>query len=174
VGEELEAKATVTLAKWFEGHYGSWCLIKMRTDDGHVLVWRYSGREDYEEGSRHLVRAKVKAHEEYKGAKQTVIQRATLTDPEVIYVKLTKAQAKLVDAQDIDSWFETRNGHRPTVMGLAGDLLCIPVEDVEAARGLVRFLREQGRVGKGAVKKIEAAWDAEEMGGLEPATSEAA
>jgi hypothetical protein len=58
----------------WETDYGVTFLHKFTDTDGNVLVWR-TGAHRLDQGSSYSGKATVKAHDEYKGIKQTVITR---------------------------------------------------------------------------------------------------
>lgn len=58
------------------GDYGTRELVLVRTDDGGLLKWIASSVTEFKKGDRVTGKATVKAHAEYRGDKQTVIQRA--------------------------------------------------------------------------------------------------
>jgi len=82
---------TLVFSKIFEGDYGSKTLLKFKDENGNIFVWWASGeREGFEDekGERHggqYVRgetydlvATVKKHDEWKGIKQTVVNRGAI------------------------------------------------------------------------------------------------
>ncbi len=97
VGRELERKAsrnsvhvgvvkarqsftlTVTGVKTFDGDYGVRSLVTFVDVAGNQLKW-WTSETDLEPGKTYTGKATVKAHEEYKGVKQTLLTRATLTE----------------------------------------------------------------------------------------------
>ena len=79
--QRLEITGTVTFTREFEGYtYDSIkTLVKITTDDGDLVTWWCSGRAP-EQGQRVTGKATVKEHEDYKGTKQTVVQRFSWTE----------------------------------------------------------------------------------------------
>lgn len=73
VREEFE----VTLKQHFSGvsAYGEYHKYIFHDARGNVLLWKASSSYDLEEGKRYKIRGTVKAHTEYKGIKQTEINR---------------------------------------------------------------------------------------------------
>lgn len=65
----------------WESQYGVTYLHKFTDADGNVIVWR-TGTYFLEPGMTYEGKATVKAHDEYKGIKQTVITRFTWTELE--------------------------------------------------------------------------------------------
>lgn len=64
-----------------EGDYGVTTLHRFLTPDGSLAVWFASGgRAIAQEGEKVLVKATVKRHVEYKGAKQTILSRVDRVD----------------------------------------------------------------------------------------------
>jgi len=164
VGERITFKATITMVKYFENEWGTKTMIKFLTSEGNTLVWWYSGDDDYEQGESYKVTGTVKKHDEYRGTNTTTVARCACSPVDVTYVKLTKKQAELVATRVEATWGYGET--RPETMWMTDNLLCIPTSAVASALELVEWLSNQGRVGKGAVKKIEKEWDAEELGQL--------
>jgi len=83
---------SLTLTGWhiMESYYGIIKLYFFEDNDGNQLVWKASGRlvkrdshGDYikvNRGDQFILKATVKSHTEYKGAKQTVLTRAVQQD----------------------------------------------------------------------------------------------
>ena len=73
VGERMDIEATVMNVHEYEGNYGTTFITKLRDDQGNVYTW--FGSYELERGA--VVKAKwtIKNHEEYKGTKQTVLNR---------------------------------------------------------------------------------------------------
>ena len=75
---KLREEFDLTLKHYFSGEssYGVYHKYVFHDDRGNVLVWKASNpSHDLEEGKRYKVRGTVKAHTEYKGIKQTEINR---------------------------------------------------------------------------------------------------
>jgi hypothetical protein len=63
---------------WNSEFHGPASLFKMRTPEGHLVIWRtYNVSEDNDmiEGKRYVIAATVKRHGEYNGDKQTEMSR---------------------------------------------------------------------------------------------------
>jgi len=69
---------TVVAAIPQETQYGFSTILKFEDAAGNVLTWFASGNPGFENGKKVSVKATVKAQEEYRGVKQTVITRAKL------------------------------------------------------------------------------------------------
>lgn len=79
---EVFGPLTVVYMNWFDGQFGVTTLIKYEDEAGNVFCWFASGRkDDIEVGDVMTVKATVKKHEEYKGRKQTIINRAVIMEP---------------------------------------------------------------------------------------------
>lgn len=69
-------KLTVVAMRSFESDYGVRTLVRFETEAGSVVCWWASGDPDWlNEGDVVDVTATVKEHGEYKGMKQTIVQR---------------------------------------------------------------------------------------------------
>lgn len=63
-----------------ESQWGATTLQKFVDEEGHVFVWFASGAHDLEPGETGKVKATVKAHKEFRGQKETQINRVKLTE----------------------------------------------------------------------------------------------
>lgn len=84
--KRMDFTLTVTNIRQFEGYYGMTNLYEMADEDGNCIVW-FTGSiiECYDEesdewlvaevGDKVSMRATVKEHKEYRGIKQTVVNR---------------------------------------------------------------------------------------------------
>jgi hypothetical protein len=76
---EVFGPLTLVYENWFEGRFGVTTLLKFEDEAGNVLCWFASGHKDeFEKGDVVTLKATVKKHEEYKGRKQTIINRAVV------------------------------------------------------------------------------------------------
>lgn len=85
IKQRLELEGNVEKIIWLSPIQVAWntfqqqCMIVIVVDDSHRVV--YFGSSNFaEEGQRIKFKATVKNHEEYKGVKQTVIQRPALIE----------------------------------------------------------------------------------------------
>lgn len=69
----------------FDGHFGLKVLHKFSDANGNQLIW-WTGDWFGEAGQEFEVKATVKAHEEYNGAKQTVLSRVKDMNPVPVVV----------------------------------------------------------------------------------------
>lgn len=58
-----------------EGYYGTTWIHRFEDNEGNSLVWFSSKDVDFRVGNEYTVKATVKKHDEYKGRKQTLINR---------------------------------------------------------------------------------------------------
>lgn len=77
VGKKLKAVAKLEHSYGYRNAYGLSYIHKFTDAGGNVLVW--STATTLELGSTYTIEAAIKAHEEYRGVKQTVITRAKLS-----------------------------------------------------------------------------------------------
>ena len=77
VGQRLEITVRVLTTREMPGDFGTTTLVKMRATTGELLTW-YSSNGGLEIGKEYKLRATVKRHGEYKGAKETVVSRCTV------------------------------------------------------------------------------------------------
>jgi hypothetical protein len=79
VGGRVDLTAKVISRRSFDGKHGTVYLYRFLTENGDVVKWFASGRqENAGSGSEVHIRGTVKKHEEYKGIQQTVLTRCTL------------------------------------------------------------------------------------------------
>jgi hypothetical protein len=73
---------TLDFVAGFETSFGYTTILKFRTVDGATVVWKASDssvtRSDV--GKRYALAGTIKAHDEYKGVKQTVLTRCSATE----------------------------------------------------------------------------------------------
>ena len=97
VGDKFELTLTFDKSFGFEGAYGFTYIHLFHDDEGHQFKWSssngtykveydktadFGGVEhcEFEVGHKYLMKGTVKAHNEYKGVKQTVITRCKVLD----------------------------------------------------------------------------------------------
>jgi len=80
VGQRLEGLALelVQQPRFIESDWGVSTLLVFADEAGSVFKWFASGSHDYAVGTHFTGKATVKKHEEYNGAKSTVVTRAKL------------------------------------------------------------------------------------------------
>jgi hypothetical protein len=82
VGKEKErlvlSLELVQQPRFIDGDFGVKTLLVFADEAGNVFKWWATGSHDYAVGSKWAGKATVKKHEEYNGAKSTVITRASL------------------------------------------------------------------------------------------------
>lgn len=80
VGElKKRMELTVTIVKVFntETQYGTMKIMKMVDESGNELTW-FSSAGELQVGKKYVVKATPTKHEEYKGVKQTVVNRVAV------------------------------------------------------------------------------------------------
>lgn len=78
IGRREEFTVTVTRVHHFEGQYGTTHYISMVDPNGNNLLWKASVCPWWaEEGSTLRIKGTVKAHDEFRGTAQTLINRVT-------------------------------------------------------------------------------------------------
>jgi hypothetical protein len=70
--------ATFISSRWIESYYGSSELIKLRLEGGEMVTWFTSSEPNFEDGKTYNIDLTVKKHDEYKGAKQTLVTRVKI------------------------------------------------------------------------------------------------
>lgn len=97
VGDKFELTLTFDKSFGFEGAYGFTYIHLFHDDENHVFAWSSSNGNykveyaknvtwggieyvEYEVGHKYLMKGTVKAHNEYKNVKQTVITRCKVLD----------------------------------------------------------------------------------------------
>lgn len=79
VGKKLKVTAECVGIWSFSSFYGVTNIIKFRTAEGDVVVWK-TGSAAIDEGKTYEIEGKVKEHGEFRDEKQTVIARAKYTE----------------------------------------------------------------------------------------------
>ena len=127
VGAKFERELMFEKIIGFEGFYGYTYFLFFRDEEGHVFKWSSSngnyqcwcktngneGYNPYEIGEKYVLKGTIKAHDEYKGIKQTVITRCkVIKDNYESHVFSKKDIQKVCDetiaqpVDDLDDVFE--------------------------------------------------------------------
>ena len=77
VGKRQDFEVTVVGLHQIEGQYGVTNIYKLLDAAGNLLTW-FASSDALEEGKAYVLKGTVKAHEEYKGTKQTIITRCKI------------------------------------------------------------------------------------------------
>ncbi|AAQ17890.1 hypothetical protein Aeh1ORF229c [Aeromonas phage Aeh1] len=81
VGERLKGlELIVTRTNPIETMYGTLTVVSMIDNSGNMFTWFASGYREFDENEQIKIAGTVKAHDEYKGKKQTVLTRCKLVD----------------------------------------------------------------------------------------------
>lgn len=75
--QRFEATLTVKRVQYFEGGFGMTTWVHLTDAEGRTFLWKASGSHNYEAGDMVKGKVTVKAHEEYKGTKQTLLSRCS-------------------------------------------------------------------------------------------------
>lgn len=78
IGKRYEIAGTVERVHYIDGHYGTTTLIVLADAEGHRFKWFATGSKEVETGAAISLKGTVKSHEQYKGAKETVLTRCKL------------------------------------------------------------------------------------------------
>jgi hypothetical protein len=81
IGKRETFEVTLDNITGYETHFGYTTVVRFTTDDGAILVWKASADPDLKPeqvGKRFNLTGTVKQHSEYKGTKQTVVQRCKI------------------------------------------------------------------------------------------------
>lgn len=79
VGEKIKGiKAKIVSIKPIDSYYGTTFLYVFKADSGHVFKWFSSRNVGGDVGNSVLVSGTIKAHDEYRGGKQTSLTRAKI------------------------------------------------------------------------------------------------
>lgn len=81
VGKRLTFSATLERVFSFDTDYGAIHIHKFRTAEGAILVWK-TGSAMLDQGTLYTVKGTIKAHDEYKGEKQTTLSRCAVAPVE--------------------------------------------------------------------------------------------
>lgn len=85
VGDKIDLDVTLEKSAWFDvpsfRGFGTDTMhvYTFRDTQGNALVWKTSGCLDIEEGQQVHLKGTIKAHDEYKDEKQTVLTRCKIT-----------------------------------------------------------------------------------------------
>jgi hypothetical protein len=86
VGKRETWTVTLEFVTGYETAYGYTTVCKFRTVAGALIIWKASSTtiERSDVGKRYQLTGSVKAHDDYKGAKQTLVLRCKLTETEAV------------------------------------------------------------------------------------------
>lgn len=75
--ERITVSVTVIGKRWFDGHFGSTALVRMVDSNSNLIITFTTGKfaDTVEIGDNVAIKGTVKKHEEYKGVKQTALNR---------------------------------------------------------------------------------------------------
>ena len=73
----------------------------MLTDDGNLLAWWYGGTDEFSVGGRYGGACTVKKHGEFRGKKETTVQRCVLAPLDRLLLKVTPKQAEALIAAGV-------------------------------------------------------------------------
>lgn len=83
VGKRETFNVTLDNITGYETHFGYTTVVRFVTDTGSILVWKASTDPDLKPeqvGKRFSLTGTVKEHSEYKGTKQTIVQRCKIAE----------------------------------------------------------------------------------------------
>ena len=75
VGEKVQIEVTVTNLRGIEGAYGTTTMLTMEDKKGNSVLWYASNNPGLQLGQTYTIKGSVKANNEFKGRKQTVLTR---------------------------------------------------------------------------------------------------
>jgi hypothetical protein len=74
-GERTEIRVRCLGVHYTDGYYGTIAIHRMRSSEGHTLVWFANSDAKMTRGNDYQIRARIKQHGEYNSKKQTVLSR---------------------------------------------------------------------------------------------------
>lgn len=76
IGSKIaNVKVRVVGTQYINSQYGTSQLVTMQDEEGNILKWFNSGKDELEDGKEYTIKsATVKNHEDYKGRKQTLLK----------------------------------------------------------------------------------------------------
>lgn len=80
VGDRTEVRVRCFGIQYIDGYYGTVCMHRMWTEDGHTLVWFANSDAKMVKGGEYMIRATIKKHDEYKDWKQTQLSRLNVLE----------------------------------------------------------------------------------------------
>lgn len=78
--ERLEIEVKCVGINYIDSYYGTVCIHRMLSTEGHTIIWFANTDAKMSKGVRYKVRATVKKHEEYKDWKQTQVNRLSVLE----------------------------------------------------------------------------------------------
>jgi len=80
VGDKLEKPLSLIGTSMFEGQFGTQYIHNLIDSTGNNYIWKTANRSPLYQKTFYMARFSVKAHDEYRGRKQTVITRPNFLD----------------------------------------------------------------------------------------------
>lgn len=77
IGKRMDIDMVLKSKIQFEGRYGMANCYRFETAEGNIAVW-FTGAANLQEGTHYIGKATVVKHDEYKGTKQTLLNRCKL------------------------------------------------------------------------------------------------
>ena len=75
IGKKETLKLTFISVYAFEGFYGMTFINRFQDENGNIVIWKTSTKNDFEIGKIYDTIATIKSYDEYKNTKQTYINR---------------------------------------------------------------------------------------------------
>jgi len=117
-GQRLDATVTVTAAFLRDGMFGAQTLVKLATEDGARLTWWASGVAAAPGGgslkagtTKFHATFTVKKHGEFRGVKETTVNRVTLSEDIESFKEATRFGCPHCHAEPL-TWCQTPKGKR--------------------------------------------------------------
>lgn len=123
--EKVDAVVTLVGVKTIPGgRFGDKLLYRFVDEQGNLMVWFCSGRgPDMVVGNTYKIRGTVKEHEEYRGVKQTILERVNCPDLKIFPLiesyggDLKAFTKKLKELHDVDVR-ESTHGRTPVLTAI--------------------------------------------------------
>jgi len=96
VGERITVPVNVVFSREIGGQFGITYLYKMRDSDGNMFTW-FSSNDVLEVDKWYSITGTVKKHEEYEGAKQTILTRCKAEEIDATTVEDDTGDMAVVD-----------------------------------------------------------------------------
>ena len=80
IKERIELEVKCVGIQYIDSYYGTVCIHRMLSTDGHTIVWFANADAKMSKGVHYKVRATVKKHDEYNDWKQTHVNRLAVVE----------------------------------------------------------------------------------------------
>ena len=79
-GDKVSLEVTYSHSAEFESEFGTKHIYSFKDDNGNQIIWKSTTYIEQDYGTRFILSGTIKAHNEYRGIKQTILTRCKLKE----------------------------------------------------------------------------------------------